>query len=63
MIGSPFLPSPKTLRRSFASVPSCPPISQVWADAYILVFASAADLKLVTFDQALKSRSDKVVVL
>jgi hypothetical protein len=29
----------------------------------ILAFASAADLKLVTFDPALKSRSDNVVVL
>jgi hypothetical protein len=36
---------------------------KVWADVYILAFASAADLKLVTLDQALKSRSDNVIVL
>jgi predicted nucleic acid-binding protein len=36
---------------------------KVWADAYILAFASAADLKLVTFDQTLKSRSGNVIVL
>jgi predicted nucleic acid-binding protein len=35
----------------------------VWADAYLLAFASAAGLKLVTFDRALKSRPAEVLVL
>ncbi len=36
---------------------------KVWADAYLLGFAAAANLKLVTFDQALKSRGPEVLVL
>ncbi len=36
---------------------------KVWADAYLLGFAAAANLKLVTFDRALKSRGPDVLVL
>jgi toxin-antitoxin system PIN domain toxin len=36
---------------------------KVWADAYLLAFAAAAGLKLVTFDRALTSRSADVLVL
>jgi toxin-antitoxin system PIN domain toxin len=36
---------------------------KVWADAYLLAFASAAKLRLVTFDRALKSRGVDVLVL
>ena len=36
---------------------------KVWADAYLLAFASVAGLKLVTFDRALKSRGADVLVL
>jgi len=36
---------------------------KVWADAYLLAFASVAGLKLVTFDRALQSRGSEVFVL
>jgi len=36
---------------------------KVWADAYLLAFASVAGLKLVTFDRALESRGVDVLVL
>ena len=36
---------------------------KVWADAYLLAFASVAGLKLVTFHRALKSRGADVLVL
>lgn len=40
---------------------SSPP--KVWADAYILGFAAAAGLKVVTFDRALKARGQDVLLL
>jgi predicted nucleic acid-binding protein len=36
---------------------------KVWADAYLLAFATVAGLKLVTFDRALRSRTSEVSVL
>ena len=36
---------------------------KVWADAYLLAFASVAGVKLVTFDRALESRIADVLVL
>ncbi len=36
---------------------------KVWADAYLLAFATAAGVRLVTFDRALKSRGADVLVL
>ena len=36
---------------------------KVWADAYLLAFASAAGLKFVTFDRALRTRGVDVLVL
>jgi toxin-antitoxin system PIN domain toxin len=36
---------------------------KVWADAYLTAFAAVAGLKLVTFDRALKSSGDFVLVL
>jgi uncharacterized protein len=59
-----FLPEPEDLEKEFrkrSRLSSRSP--KVWADAYILAFASVADLKLVTFDQALKSHGDNVLVL
>jgi len=35
----------------------------VWADAYMLAFTAVAGLKLITFDRALKSRGNDVLVL
>jgi toxin-antitoxin system PIN domain toxin len=47
--------------RSRSRLPSRSP--KVWADAYLLAFAAAADLKFVTFDRSLKSRGADVLVL
>jgi len=59
-----FLPEPEDIEKEFRS---CSRLSsrspKVWADAYLLAFASCAGLKLVTFDQALKSRGVNVLVL
>jgi toxin-antitoxin system PIN domain toxin len=59
-----FLPEPDTLEKEFRSRSRLPSRSpKVWADAYLLAFASVAGLKLVTFDRALKSRGADVLVL
>jgi predicted nucleic acid-binding protein len=34
-----------------------------WADSYLLAFASAADLRLVTFDKTLRQRDTHVLLL
>ena len=36
---------------------------KVWADSYLLAFATVGGLKLVTFDRALRSRGSEVLVL
>ena len=36
---------------------------KVWADSYLLAFATVAGLKLATFDRALRSRGPEVLVL
>jgi len=36
---------------------------KVWADSYLLAFATVAGLKLVTFDRALRSRASEVLIL
>ena len=36
---------------------------KVWADSYLLAFASVAGLKLVTFDRALRAGQAEVLVL
>lgn len=59
-----FLPEPKDIEIQFrlhSRLSSSSP--KVWADAYLLAFASVAGLKLVTFDQALKSRGANVLIL
>lgn len=59
-----FLPEPEEIEkpfRSFSRLSSRSP--KVWADAYLLAFASVAGLKLVTFDRALKTRGADVLVL
>jgi uncharacterized protein len=48
------------LRRQ-SRLPSASP--KVWADAYLMAFASAAGLKLITFDRALKSRTSDILIL
>jgi len=59
-----FLPEPEDLEPEFRArsrLSSASP--KVWADAYLLAFASAAGLKLVTLDKALKSHSADILVL
>ena len=59
-----YLPEPDGLETSFRAVSRLgSPSPKVWADAYLLAFASAARLKLVTFDRALKSSKADVLVL
>ncbi|MGA2858594.1 MAG: TA system VapC family ribonuclease toxin [Candidatus Sulfotelmatobacter sp.] len=59
-----FLPEPDDLEKDFRSRSRLPsPSPKVWADAYLLAFASVAGLKLVTFDRALESRAADVLVL
>ena len=59
-----FLSEPDNLEQEFrrrSRLSSCSP--KVWADAYLLAFASLAGLKFVTFDRALKSQGADVLVL
>jgi len=59
-----FLPEPDNLEQEFrrrSRLSSHSP--KVWADAYLLAFASMAGLKFVTFDRALKLRGAEVLVL
>jgi toxin-antitoxin system PIN domain toxin len=59
-----FLPEPDSFEKEFrlrSRLSSRSP--KVWADAYLLAFASVAGLKLVTFDRALKSRGADVLVV
>ena len=59
-----FLPEPVDIEKQFRSYSRLSSSSpKVWADAYLLAFASVAGLKLVTFDRALKSRGHNVLVL
>src|ERR1700690_233143 len=59
-----FLPEPDILEKEFRSRSRLSSRSpKVWADAYLLAFAKTADLKLVTFDRVLQSRSADVLVL
>jgi len=59
-----FLSEPDNLEQEFrrrSRLSSCSP--KVWADAYLLAFASMAGLKFVTFDRALKAQGADVLVL
>jgi len=59
-----FLPEPEDLEKEFRSRSRLSTHSpKVWADAYLLAFASVAGLKFVTFDRALKSQGVDVLVL
>jgi uncharacterized protein len=59
-----FLPEPDLLEKEFrarSKISSRSP--KLWGDAYLLAFAAASGLKLVTFDRALRSRGSDVLVL
>jgi len=59
-----FLPEPEDIEKEFHSRSRLSsPSPKVWADAYLLAFAYVAGVKLVTFDQALKSRDVNVLLL
>jgi hypothetical protein len=59
-----FLTEPEGLERELRSHSKPTTRSpKVWADAYLLAFASASGLKLITFDRALKGRGADVLVL
>ena len=59
-----FLPEPDGIEKEFRSRSRLSSRSpKVWADAYLLAFASVAGVKLVTFDRALVSRGGDVLVL
>jgi uncharacterized protein len=59
-----FLPEPDILEQEFrlrSRLSSRSP--KLWADAYLLAFASVAGLRFVTFDRALKAHVAEVLVL
>jgi toxin-antitoxin system PIN domain toxin len=59
-----FLPEPEGLEKEFRSRSRLPTGSpKAWADAYLLAFAAVAGLKMITFDRALQSGKDEVLVL
>jgi uncharacterized protein len=59
-----FLPEPDGLEREFRARSRLSSRSpKVWADSYLLAFASVSGLKLVTFDRSLKARGVDVLVL
>jgi uncharacterized protein len=58
------LPEPEAIEpefRRFSALRSSSP--KVWADAYLVAFAAVAGLKLVTFDQGLRSLGADMLVL
>jgi len=59
-----FLPEPDDIEKDFRARSRLSTRSpRVWADAYLLSFASVAGLKLVTFDKALGSQAENVLVI
>ena len=59
-----FVPEPEIMEPEFRRLSALrSPSPKVWADAYLLAFASVAGLRLVTFDKGLRSRGAEVYVL
>ena len=59
-----FLPEPDDLEKEFRSRSRLSsPSPKVWADVYLLAFASVAGLKFVSFGRTLKSHNADVLVL
>jgi len=59
-----FLEEPGGLEAQFRALTRSPHASpKDWADSYLLAFASVADLRLVTFDQALRQKGTNVLLL
>jgi toxin-antitoxin system PIN domain toxin len=59
-----FLEEPAGLETQFRALTRSPQASpKDWADSYLIAFASAADLRLVSFDQALRQKSVNLLLL
>lgn len=59
-----FLPEPENIETELRAHPRMSSRSpKVWADGYLLSFAIAAGLKLVTFDRAIQSRGAEILIL
>ena len=59
-----FLPEPEGMEPEFRAQSRLSSTSpKVWADAYLLSFATIAGVRFVTFDRAMQSRSADVLVL
>jgi toxin-antitoxin system PIN domain toxin len=58
------LSEPETIEPEFRRLSTLRSSSpKVWADAYLLAFASVAGLKLITFDRSLRARGIDVHIL
>jgi predicted nucleic acid-binding protein len=56
-----FLDEPTGLEQAFRSHSRRPsPAPKEWADSYLLAFAAASGLRLVTFDRAFRGRTKNV---
>jgi len=59
-----FLEEPANLERALRGITrQSRPAAKDWADSYLLAFAEAADLSVVTFDRAIKQRNRAVLLL
>ena len=59
-----FLDEPANLDKMFREISrQARPAAKDWADSYLLAFAEAADLSLVTFDRAHKQKNPSVLLL
>jgi toxin-antitoxin system PIN domain toxin len=59
-----FLEEPPNLDKVFRGISKqTRPAAKHWADSYLLAFAEAADLSVVTFDRAIKQKSGSVLLL
>lgn len=59
-----FLEEPRGLEVQFRNLTRSPQASpKEWADSYLLAFALAADLRLVSFDQALHQKRTNILLL
>jgi uncharacterized protein len=59
-----FLEEPGGLEAQFRTLTRSPHASpKDWADSYLLAFASAADLRLVSFDRALRLKGTNLLLL
>ena len=59
-----FLEEPGNLEKCFRRISrQSRPAAKDWADSYLLAFAEAADLSLVTFDPALKQKNPSILLL